>query len=538
MPTAGSPAAPFPPPPARRPRLARPVASFVLLAACGAGFVASYLFGGGLDAATLVCCGAKDRDLILHSGQWWRLASAGFLHADIVHLAVNLFALWNLGTLIEGLWGTRRFLVVYAAALVCGNLASLATTAPVSVGASGAIFGLFGALVVLATRHRRLIVPKARTRLLANLAIVLGVNIALGIYVPFIDNAAHAGGLVAGIAAALVLRPVRVVGPGSGLGELLVRLASAAAVVGMAGSLAMAARNARASEWMLVLGGEMETRRLADGLTLGVPRRWEYRPPTSPTMPHAFVRRGVAVAEVRLLRPAEAADVASAASDIEAQWAKQGAELLATRELTIGDRTGVEMLFRLKRPGHTERRRAVVFPARGGRLVYASFACLESRYRFLEIAFDRILHSIRLSGPRSAPATADERVWEKLARDPRNPDAAVALAARYARDGRYEQAERILLAALRLHPGNAECHNQLALLYATARPPHRKPREAVRCAQEALDLKPDTPRYLATLALAHEAAGQRAKALQAARRAAALAPDDATYADLVKRLGR
>jgi len=516
---------------------ARPIASWALLAACGAAFAAAWFFGHSLDAATLVCYGAKDRDLIVHSRQWWRLASAGFLHADLLHLAVNLFALWNLGTLIEGLWGTRRFLILYAAALVCGNLASLATTIPVSVGASGAIFGLFGALVVFATRHRRLILPKARNRLLVNLAIVLGMNVALGVTVPFIDNAAHAGGFVAGMVAALVLRPVRVLGESDGLGELLVRLAAAAAVVGMAGSLAMAVRHARASEWMLVIGGELEPRRLDGDLTLSVPKGWRYHPPNESYPFHIFVRPDVAFIVARLVPPKEGADVAAAAASIRRMYSEQRVELIASREITVGSATGIELLSRRKLDTHVERSRTVLLPTPLGRIAYVSFNCLEARYRLLEVLFDRVLHSVR-AGPAQPTPNGDERVWEKVAEDPRDPDAAIALAARYAREGRAEQAERILLATLKLHPNYAECHNQLALFYATARPPHRKPAEAVRRAQKALGLRPDEPRYLGTLALAHEAAGDRAKALEAARRAAALAPDDATYADLVKRLSR
>lgn len=528
--------APSPPPPVR-PALARPVASWALIAACGLAFLASYLFGRMLDAATLVCLGAKDRDLILESRQWWRLASAGFLHADLLHLAVNLFALWNLGTLVEGLWGTRRFLVIYAAALVCGNVASLATTVTVSVGASGAVFGLFGALVVFATRHRRLIVPRARNRLLANLAIVLGVNVALGITVPFIDNAAHAGGFVAGIAAALVLRPVRVLGESEGFGELLVRLASAAAVVGLAGSLAMAVRHARASEWMLVIGGDLEPHRLDGDLTISVPKGWRYQPPEGSDGFHTFVRAEAAVIAVRLLPSRRAPDLASVVAGLRRAMAKDGAEQIALREIAVGGVTGWELLSRRRQATHVERHRNVVFPAPDGRAMLATFVCLEPRYKFLEVLFDRVLHSVRV-GPAQPTPNGDERVWEKMAEDPRDPDAAVALAARYAHEGRAEQAERILLATLKLHPGNAECHNQLALLYATARPPYRRPAEAVRRAQKALQLRADTPRYLGTLALAHEAAGDLAKALDAARRAAALAPDDATYADLVNRLSR
>jgi len=518
------------------PRPSGPAVATLLALACGAAFAASHLFGNGLDEGTLVACGAKHRDLILRSRQWWRLVSAGFLHANLVHLLVNLYALVAVGRVVEALWGHRLFLILYTAALVGGSVASLAATPGVSVGASGAIFGLFGAVVVFATVHRQHIAPRARVPLLINLAVVLAINLALGLTVPFIDNAAHMGGLATGAAAALVLRPVTVLGRPGPLGEAFAWLAAAAATLGITGAVFMAARNARASEWQRLLGGEMETRTLDRGeLTIRVPKGWQYERPRKADKPHVFLQPGIGIVAVRALPPREAADVASAAADIRAEWLKVGEQLVRSRDLAIGEQTGIEQFFRHEARGEAQLTREVVFPARNGRLVYVSFTCLEERYKALEVLFDRILHSIRV-GPPGRAATPEERVWEKVAEDPRNPDAAAALAARYAREGRPEQAERLLLASLRRHPGHAATHNQLALFYATARPPHRKPQEAIRSARKALELAPDTPRYLCTLALAHEAAGDRASALAAARRAAELTPDDATYADLVKRL--
>ena len=523
------------PPP---PRPAMPIVSLILIFACGAAFAASWLFGNGLDEATLIACGAKDRSLILRSHQWWRLVSAGFLHADLMHLVVNLYALFTLGRVVEGLWGHRRFLIIYATALVGGSAASLAATRGTSVGASGAAFGLLGALVAFLVLHRRVIAPRARTALLINLAVVLAINIVLGILLPFIDNAAHLGGLAAGAAAAMMLRPVRARGSGGPFSDVLASVAAAAAALAMLGSLGMAARHARASEWRLLIGGEMTTHSLRRGeFTVSVPKGWRYRPPSGLDGQHVFDRPGLATVAIRLLPRAGALDTAAAASKVQRELAQDGAVLIATRDLPMGDQMGAEMHFRRNAHNEVQRHRVAVFPARDGRIVCATFACLEERYKALEVLFDRILYSIQVGTPGRA-ATPDERVWEKVAEDPNNPDAAVALAARYAHEGRYEPAERLLLATLRRHPSHAETHNQLGLLYATARPPFRRPAEAVRHALKATALKLGAPSYLATLALAHEAAGDREQALAAARRAAELAPDDATYADLVKRLSR
>ncbi|MBM4030293.1 MAG: rhomboid family intramembrane serine protease [Planctomycetes bacterium] len=521
----------LPPAPPRRPG---PGVAIALAAACGAAFAASHFTGDGLDEATLVAWGAKHRGLILHSRQWWRLVSAGFLHADLIHLLVNLYALVSVGRIVEMLWGHGRFLTLYTVALVGGSAASLAATPGVAVGASGAIFGLFGAVLVFALVHRQHIAPKARVPLLINLAVVLAINVALGLTIPFIDNAAHLGGLAAGAAAALLLRPVTVLGRPGPLVEVLAGLATAVAGLAITVSLAIAVRHARATERRLVIGGELEARTLDRGeLTLRVPKGWQYEPPTTPDMPHAFVGRGTGVVAVRVLPPSEAADPPSVAAGIGMGWIKKGGQLTRSRELPVGDQMGTEQLFRHRAHGEWQLTREVVFPTPTGRIVYASFTCLEERYQALEVLFDRVLHSIRVGPPGHHP-TPDEQVAD----DPEDPDAAIALADRYIREGKPERAEFILTKSRDRHPRHAETHNRLALFYATARPPHRKPQEAVRSAKKVCELAPDSPRYLATLALAHEAAGERGEALAAARRAAELAPDDATYADLVRRLAR
>lgn len=132
-------------------------------------------------------------------GEWWRIVSAMFLHFGIVHLTLNMIALWEGARLLEPLVGGTRLLAVYLCAGVGGNLLSLIVhgDGAVSGGASGAIFGIYGALVVLLLRNRGM--HAGPHRLL--LPIVAGftvVAILLGLVIPGIDNAAHVGGLLAG----------------------------------------------------------------------------------------------------------------------------------------------------------------------------------------------------------------------------------------------------------------------------------------------------------------------------------------------------
>lgn len=140
-------------------------------------------------------------------GQWWRLFTAMFVHFGIVHLALNMWALWDVGRLVERLYGRLRFTVIYLGSGVVGNLLSLVVQGnqAVSGGASGAIFSLYGALLVFLWRERRQ-VDRGEFRWLFGAASVFTLLIlGMGLIVPGIDNAAHAGGLVAGALLGILL---------------------------------------------------------------------------------------------------------------------------------------------------------------------------------------------------------------------------------------------------------------------------------------------------------------------------------------------
>jgi membrane associated rhomboid family serine protease len=132
------------------------------------------------------------------SGQWYRLLTPMFLHAGILHIGLNMLALYYLGPPIERVFGSVRFVVMY---LVTGFLASVASyvlgpPGVPSLGASGAIFGVFGVLLVYVFNRRS---NPAATQLLRSLLFLLGLNVLLGVIVPAIDIYAHAGGFVAGL---------------------------------------------------------------------------------------------------------------------------------------------------------------------------------------------------------------------------------------------------------------------------------------------------------------------------------------------------
>ncbi len=156
------------------------------------------------NAAGLIEFGAKDQ-LLIAGGDWWRLVTAAFLHQGFLHLAINMYALWVLGSFCEVLYGRARFLLIYLGAALGGSLASYYLTDQNSVGASGAVFGLLGAALVLGFRHQKRMPAVMGKRLRGSLLFWLAVNLALGVLIPVIDNWGHLGGLVGGTVLALLL---------------------------------------------------------------------------------------------------------------------------------------------------------------------------------------------------------------------------------------------------------------------------------------------------------------------------------------------
>jgi rhomboid protease GluP len=152
-------------------------------------------FSGGV----LVRWGANI-GVLTFSGEWWRLVTNIFVHGGLLHIAFNMWCLWNLGELCESLYGRWTFAAIY---LICGVGASLASAAwhpyVPSVGASGAIFGLAGALIA-AFKLGEFSVPRsALSGTLRSLGAFVIYNLIFGAVIPGIDNTAHIGGLITGL---------------------------------------------------------------------------------------------------------------------------------------------------------------------------------------------------------------------------------------------------------------------------------------------------------------------------------------------------
>jgi rhomboid protease GluP len=187
-------------------RLRRTPATTYLIAAILIGLAVQYVKGALTDPLELALLGAIVPELIWGHGQWWRLLSAMFLHGNgtvpgtLLHITMNLIALFQLGTLYELMFGTRRFTAIYFITGIAASLTSLLVARGWSVGASGAIFGIMGAFIFSIRRSPRWRHDRSARGIVNQIVFLSLANILIGWQIPQIDIAAHVGGFVAGLA--------------------------------------------------------------------------------------------------------------------------------------------------------------------------------------------------------------------------------------------------------------------------------------------------------------------------------------------------
>ncbi len=174
----------------------KPILTYALIGINVAVFVALMGLAGfntGVYGDLLLRYGAKINGNIV-AGEYWRLFTAMFLHGGLVHLLINSFSLNAIGTITENVYGRKRFIVIYIISGILGNLISLCFSAYPGVGASGAIFGLLGAMLYLGIQNPEFMRSGFGKDILG-LAVL---NLAYGFTAAGIDNFAHMGGLVGG----------------------------------------------------------------------------------------------------------------------------------------------------------------------------------------------------------------------------------------------------------------------------------------------------------------------------------------------------
>jgi rhomboid protease GluP len=179
-------------------RISRTPASIAILALITAVFAIELAKGAVENQAMLVKMGAIVPGTI-YFGHYWRLVAAMFLHASALHWVANSWALYQLGTLYEVMFGSKRFLAVYFITGIIASAASSLFTNAVSVGASGAVLGILGAFIFSILRSPVWRHEKWAKGLIGQLLFWAILNIALGFTVDYIDNVAHIAGFAAGL---------------------------------------------------------------------------------------------------------------------------------------------------------------------------------------------------------------------------------------------------------------------------------------------------------------------------------------------------
>ena len=187
--------------------MAQPMMTYAILAITAIISLALLLTrapdGGPSELETLL---RLDKGAMFYANEYWRLLTVALVHGSIIHLGFNMYALWIIGPIVEGLYGPGRLLGIYLVCAAAGSAASYATSASPGVGASGAVFGLFGALLVADRVHKPALTRNARN-LTLQIGMLIGINLLIGFSLPGIDNAAHIGGLLAGAALGFLLVP-------------------------------------------------------------------------------------------------------------------------------------------------------------------------------------------------------------------------------------------------------------------------------------------------------------------------------------------
>jgi membrane associated rhomboid family serine protease len=254
-------------------RLRGPWMTWSLTAAMfGVAITISLVVGSTSDLGVLVRSGAMVRGLV-SEGEWWRLVSCIFVHVGMVHLGVNAIGLYFLGRTAEELFGSVRALAIFAVAGLAGAVASfLAAPAGISTGASGAVFGLLGALFVELTLHRQRYRAAWKRGMWGGLVVVTVAQVAVGFVYPVIDQWAHGAGLGAGaLMGGLLSTHARWAGAGKhlarGIAILFVVFAATAVVMITRTSIVDSLDTTRTEK---VLAGDPK---IGD-ITVTAPKRW------------------------------------------------------------------------------------------------------------------------------------------------------------------------------------------------------------------------------------------------------------------------
>lgn len=184
-----------------------PVATLTLIALCVVVFILMTLAGGSKDTDVLLNFGASYGPYF-RRGDEWRLVMPMFLHIGWFHLAVNMYALYLLGPVLERIYGYTRFSLIYVGAGIAGSWLSMKMSHNIAAGASGAIFGIAGAMLVVGWLYPEVVPRRWKRAFGKGMVLLIILNYAIGLSMRnLIDNWGHTGGLAGGILLALMVPP-------------------------------------------------------------------------------------------------------------------------------------------------------------------------------------------------------------------------------------------------------------------------------------------------------------------------------------------
>lgn len=169
--------------------------TFIFLAIMVVYFIFMTVNGGTTDIQTLIKYGAMFPPLVSEYNQYYRFITSIFIHIGIMHIFFNGYALYVFGPQIEKLMGPKKYFLFFILTGIGGNIATyIFNYVSVSAGASGSLFGLFGAFLYIVVRHPQMVTPAGKKSILQ----LLGINLLLTFLVPSISITAHLGGLIIG----------------------------------------------------------------------------------------------------------------------------------------------------------------------------------------------------------------------------------------------------------------------------------------------------------------------------------------------------
>ncbi|MEM6533273.1 MAG: rhomboid family intramembrane serine protease [Myxococcota bacterium] len=391
------------------------------------------------SAVMLVEQGAKAPSLMGELGQWWRLISANLLHVSGWHLAVNVLFLFNIGGPAEAAYRRVDYLTILVASALGTNLLSTLANPSVSCGASGIVFGVWGALAVFGIRYRELLPERHRRYFIGNVIPYSVVTLYLGFAMPGVDNWGHLGGLVAGASVSTLL-PARLLKPSDRF--VLGKVATIAAVF-----VALALMSVRGPQHTELVPQRLYSRL---GLSASVPIGWDERLTERDNRSEVIAfgneaEVGLGVRIERLDRPVteEALTKWFSADALEEELALADAQAIRITQQAPRNLDGVPAVrfsTDMLTGSHATRSEHFLF-ARGHYRYVLSFSAPKTYAPNYMPLFDRILETVSLAAPRELDMARRE------ARQQPSPESALQLYRAYVHTGESAQADKVLRAA-------------------------------------------------------------------------------------------